>query len=135
MEGWDSPRRAYRSGIARGDGRSLLGGEFPEPRDVPAHAEMKLLTRNLATIRAHLLSEPRTGIADPARSGLRSRERTFDNYGPDPRQFDVLAGELGAEIHALKRQYYQHCSELADALKEQERLEFNTPSRCWGCSG
>jgi len=48
---------------------------------------------------------------------------------------DVLEGELGAEIHALKRRYYQHCSELADALKEQERLEFNTRIAVLGLFG
>ena len=48
---------------------------------------------------------------------------------------DVLAGELGAEIRALKRQYYHHCSELADALKEHERLEFNTRIAVLGLFG
>ncbi|HEY4903465.1 MAG TPA: TetR/AcrR family transcriptional regulator [Candidatus Sulfotelmatobacter sp.] len=39
---------------------------------------------------------------------------------------DVLAGDLGAEVTALKRKYYRSCSALVDALKEQKGLEFNT---------
>src|SRR3984957_15638106 len=38
----------------------------------------------------------------------------------------VRAGDLGAEVTALKRKYYRSCSALVDALKEQKGLEFNT---------
>jgi AcrR family transcriptional regulator len=48
---------------------------------------------------------------------------------------DVLQGELGAEIHALKRAYYHHCAELADALKQEERLQFNTRIAVLGLFG
>lgn len=48
---------------------------------------------------------------------------------------DVLEGELGAEVRALKRQYYARCAELADALKREERLEFNTRIAVLGLFG
>jgi len=48
---------------------------------------------------------------------------------------DVLEGELGAEIRALKRQYYHSCSELAEALKREERLQFNTRISVLGLFG
>jgi AcrR family transcriptional regulator len=48
---------------------------------------------------------------------------------------DVLEGEFGAEIRALKRQYYLSCSELADALKREERLQFNTRIAVLGLFG
>jgi TetR/AcrR family transcriptional regulator, cholesterol catabolism regulator len=48
---------------------------------------------------------------------------------------DVLEGELGAEIHTLKRQYYHSCAELADALKREERLQFNTRIAVLGLFG
>ena len=35
----------------------------------------------------------------------------------------------------MKRQYYHHCSELADVLKEQERLEFNSRIAVLGLFG
>jgi len=39
---------------------------------------------------------------------------------------DVLQNELGAEIAALKRQYYHSCTELVDAFKKDQQLTFNT---------
>ncbi|HZQ25526.1 MAG TPA: TetR/AcrR family transcriptional regulator [Terriglobales bacterium] len=39
---------------------------------------------------------------------------------------DVLQGELGSEIAALKRQYYRCCADLVDALKREKNLEFNS---------
>ena len=48
---------------------------------------------------------------------------------------DVLEGELGAEIHTLKRQYYHSCAELADTLKQEERLQFNTRIAVLGLFG
>jgi AcrR family transcriptional regulator len=39
---------------------------------------------------------------------------------------DVLAGHLGAEVTALKREYYRGCSELVETLKQEKGLEFNT---------
>jgi AcrR family transcriptional regulator len=39
---------------------------------------------------------------------------------------DVLQNEFGAEIVALKREYYHSCTDLVDALKKEEGLTFNT---------
>jgi AcrR family transcriptional regulator len=39
---------------------------------------------------------------------------------------DVLQGDLGSEIAALKRQYYRCCADLVDALKAAKKLEFNS---------
>ena len=39
---------------------------------------------------------------------------------------DVLQNDLGAEIVALKRQYYHSCTALVDALKKEQGLTFNT---------
>jgi AcrR family transcriptional regulator len=39
---------------------------------------------------------------------------------------DVLRKELGAELAALKRQYYHSCTDLLEALKREKRLDFNT---------
>ena len=48
LAGADSPPTATLAAAS--------GANFLSSRDVPAHAEMKLLTRNLATIRGHLIS-------------------------------------------------------------------------------
>jgi AcrR family transcriptional regulator len=48
---------------------------------------------------------------------------------------DVLEGELGAEIHGLKRQYYHSCAEVADELKREEHLQFNTRIAVLGLFG
>lgn len=39
---------------------------------------------------------------------------------------DVLENEFGAEIVALKRQYYHSCTDLVEAMKKQQGLKFNT---------
>src|SRR5713226_8708237 len=39
---------------------------------------------------------------------------------------DVLKGSLGAEVAALKRQYYRSCADLVETLKRENGLEFNT---------
>ena len=41
---------------------------------------------------------------------------------------DVLENELGAEIRAIKRDYYHSCADLVDAIKKENALEFNTRS-------
>jgi hypothetical protein len=38
----------------------------------------------------------------------------------------VLAGNLGAEVTALKRSYYRCCADLVEPLKHEKGLEFNT---------
>ena len=39
---------------------------------------------------------------------------------------DVLTGEYGAEVAAIKREYYRICRELIDALKKPKGLEFSS---------
>ena len=39
---------------------------------------------------------------------------------------DVLAGNLGTEVTALKRRYYRCCADLVEPLKHEKGLEFNT---------
>src|SRR5882724_6641702 len=39
---------------------------------------------------------------------------------------DVLQKELGAELAALKRQYYHSCTDLLEALKREKGLKFNS---------
>jgi AcrR family transcriptional regulator len=39
---------------------------------------------------------------------------------------DALAGEFGAEIAAIKREYYRICLGLMDEFKREKRLEFNS---------
>ncbi|HEY1272553.1 MAG TPA: TetR/AcrR family transcriptional regulator [Terriglobales bacterium] len=39
---------------------------------------------------------------------------------------DTLKNQLGAEIASIKREYYHQCTQLAEALKEDEGLAFNT---------
>jgi len=39
---------------------------------------------------------------------------------------DVLRNEFGAEITALKRQYYHSCANLVEALKVAKKLDFNS---------
>ena len=39
---------------------------------------------------------------------------------------EVLNGEFGAELAAIKRQYYRICVGLMDDLKRQRKLEFNS---------
>jgi TetR/AcrR family transcriptional regulator, cholesterol catabolism regulator len=48
---------------------------------------------------------------------------------------DVLKNDLGAEIAALKREYYKCCTELTEELKRQERLTFNTRIAVLGLFG
>ena len=39
---------------------------------------------------------------------------------------DVLDGELGTELAALKRQYYHSCADVIEGLKREKRLNFNS---------
>jgi AcrR family transcriptional regulator len=39
---------------------------------------------------------------------------------------DVLKNSLGTEIRSIKREYYQICLQLMDALKQSKGLEFNS---------
>jgi len=39
---------------------------------------------------------------------------------------DALTGEFGAEIAAIKREYYRICLGLMDEFKREKRLEFNS---------
>jgi AcrR family transcriptional regulator len=48
---------------------------------------------------------------------------------------DVLKNDFGAEIAALKREYYRCCTELTEDLKHQERLSFNTRIAVLGLFG
>ena len=48
---------------------------------------------------------------------------------------DVLAGNLGTEVTALKRRYYRCCAELVESLKQQKGLEFNTRVAVLGLFG
>jgi AcrR family transcriptional regulator len=72
-------------------------------------------------------------------SDVEARVRTFilnhfeyflaENYKATKvlsKEDDVLAGNLGTEVAALKRRYYRSCAELVEALKQERELEFNT---------
>lgn len=48
---------------------------------------------------------------------------------------DVLSGELGVEIAAIKRRYYRCCADLVEQLKRAKNLQFNSRSAVMGLFG
>ena len=48
---------------------------------------------------------------------------------------DVLSGEFGVEIAAIKRRYYRCCADLVEDLKRAKNLEFNSRSAVMGLFG
>src|SRR6185437_14729611 len=48
---------------------------------------------------------------------------------------DVLKGKMGAEIAAIKRQYYRACSDLLHELKRSKELNFNCRSAAMSLFG
>ena len=48
---------------------------------------------------------------------------------------DVLRGDMGREIAAIKRQYYHCCKDLIEALKSEHNLKFNSRTATMGLFG
>ena len=48
---------------------------------------------------------------------------------------DVLRGELGMEIAAIKRRYYRCCAQLVEELKDDRKLQINSRSAVLGLFG
>jgi len=92
-----------------------------------------LIQKDLFSTVMELLREQLKDISDPEK-----RVRTFilnhvEYFVSKPKAMkvlshedDVLGAELGAEIAALKRQYYRSCADLIEALKAEKRLDFNS---------
>jgi AcrR family transcriptional regulator len=92
-----------------------------------------LIQKHYFTTVMKLLRERLEGVA-----GAEERLRTFivnhlEYFLSSPaamkvlsHEDDVLEKELGAEIKAIKREYYHSCTDLVDALKKEKSLEFNT---------
>jgi len=80
-------------------------------------------------------------------SGAESRMRTFilnhlEYFLAYPKAMkvlshedDVLKGDLGREIAAIKRKYYHSCTDLTEILKREEGLDFNTRVAVLGLFG
>ena len=92
-----------------------------------------LIQKDLFSTVMELLREQLKDISDPEK-----RVRTFilnhvEYFVSKPKAMkvlshedDVLGAELGAEIAALKRQYYRSCADLIEALKAEKKLDFNS---------
>jgi TetR/AcrR family transcriptional regulator, cholesterol catabolism regulator len=93
-----------------------------------------LIQKHYFTVVADRLQKRLKDVSDPearVRAFILNHFEYFlaENYKATKvlsKEDDVLAGDLGDEVTALKRQYYRSCSDLVDALKLQKGLEFNT---------
>jgi len=59
----------------------------------------------------------------------------FKAYKVLSHEDDVLQGDLGEEIAALKRDYYRSCASLVEALKRDKSLKFNSRIAIMGLFG
>jgi AcrR family transcriptional regulator len=94
-----------------------------------------LIQKDLFTTVMETLRERLKDVSDPE-----ARVRTFivnhvEYFLGKPKAMkvlshedDVLRKELGAELAALKRQYYHSCADLVEALKLEKRMAFNSRS-------
>lgn len=93
-----------------------------------------MIQKHYFTVVVERLQKRLKDVSDPE-----ARVRTFilnhfeyfltENYKATKvlsKEDDVLAGNLGAEVKALKRRYYRGCTDLVEALKQEKELEFNT---------
>ena len=116
--------------LSRASGLSLAGLYYYfESKDELLYLIQKhLFTSVMELLREQLKDEP-----DPER-----RVRTFirthlEYFLAKPKSMkvlshedDVLEGELGTEIRALKRQYYHCGADLVEELKAARKLDFNS---------
>lgn len=94
-----------------------------------------LIQKDLFTTVMELLREQLKDVSDPE-----ARVRAFivnhvEYFLGKPKAMkvlshedDVLRKDLGAELAALKRQYYHSCADLVEALKLEKGLGFNSRS-------
>jgi len=131
--------RASMRDLSRVSGMSTAGlYHYFESKDKLLY----LIQKDLFSTVIELLAERLQGVAD-----AETRIRVFilnhvEYFLTKPNAIkvlshedDVLRDKLGAEIAALKRQYYHHCKELIDALKAEKKLEFNTRTATMGLFG
>jgi len=131
--------RASMRDLSRVSGMSTAGlYHYFESKDKLLY----LIQKDLFSTVMELLTERLQGVADPE-----TRIRVFvlnhvEYFLTKPKAIkvlshedDVLHDKLGAEIAALKRQYYHRCKELIEALKSEKKLEFNTRTTTMGLFG
>jgi len=131
--------RASMRDLSRVSGMSTAGlYHYFESKDKLLY----LIQKDLFSTVMELLTERLQGVADPE-----TRIRVFvlnhvEYFLTKPKAIkvlshedDVLHDKLGAEIAALKRQYYHRCKELIEALKSERKLEFNTRTTTMGLFG
>ena len=93
-----------------------------------------LIQRHYFTVVVERLQKRLEGVTDAearVRSFILNHFEYFlaENYKATKvlsKEDDVLGGNLGDEITALKRRYYRSCAELVEALKREKGLQFNT---------
>jgi len=88
------------------------------------------------------LAERLQGVSDPERRVRTFVENHVEYFLSKPKAMkvlshedDVLRGEFGAEIAAIKRRYYRCCADLVDAVKQAGNLEFNSRGAVMGLFG
>lgn len=82
---------------------------------------MQLLDARLAEI-----SDPEQRVRAFIHNHLEYFVANFKAYKVLSHEDDVLRNRFGAEIAALKRDYYRSCVNLVEQLKSARQLEFNT---------
>ncbi|MGA8150556.1 MAG: TetR/AcrR family transcriptional regulator [Terriglobales bacterium] len=131
--------RASMRDLSRASGMSTAGlYHYFESKDKLLY----LIQKDLFTAVMEQLAERLQNVSDPE-----TRIRVFilnhvEYFLTKPKAIkvlshedDVLHDKLGAEIAALKRQYYHRCKELIEALKKEKSLEFNSRTATMGLFG
>ncbi len=117
--------------LSRATGLSLAGlyYYFESKEDL-----LCLIQRHYFTVVVERLRRRLESVADPearVRAFISNHFEYFlvENFKATKvlsKEDDVLKGSLGAEVAALKRQYYRSCADLVETLKRENGLEFNT---------
>jgi len=88
------------------------------------------------------LQERLQGVSDPEQrvrafisNHLEYFMANFKAYKVLSHGADVLQDEMGAEIVALKREYYRRCATLVEDLKQSQHLKFNNRIAIMGLFG
>lgn len=91
---------------------------------------MNLLRERLKTV-----SDPEERVRAFIQNHLEYFIANFKAYKVLSHEDDVLRDQLGAEITALKREYYRSCAILVEALKREKGLKFNSRIAIMGLFG
>ena len=131
--------RATMRDLSRASGLSLAGlYHYFESKEKLLYLIQRYYFRTVMELldqRLKNISEPEDRVRAFIHNHLEYFVANFKAYKVLSHEDDVLGKGMGAEIVALKREYYRRCATLVEDLKRSRRLEFNTRIAVMGLFG